>query len=108
MSEMVERVARALASSHGTNPDDTAMELMVFYRSGKQVRISFDADDAQPWPIWKLWEMRARAAIEAMREPTDEQINKGALAAWSNEPLPAWYFDILKRGYLAVIDAALK
>ena len=46
MSEMIERVARVLATSEGENPDNT----------------------------WMFYEEKSRAAIEAMREPTKAQL----------------------------------
>lgn len=46
MSEMIERVARALATAEGENPDNT----------------------------WMFYENKSRAAIEAMREPTKVQL----------------------------------
>ena len=56
MSEMVERVARAICESEKMNPDD---------KLGG----------------WIHWVNAARAAIEAMREPTDEMLS--AMEPWS-------------------------
>jgi hypothetical protein len=46
--DMVERVARAIAQANGVNPDDVALGVHV----------------------WRIYEADAKAAIEAMREPT--------------------------------------
>lgn len=46
MSEMIERVARALAEAGGEDPNNT----------------------------WMFYENKSRAAIEAMREPTEAQL----------------------------------
>ena len=47
MSEMIERVARALAEAGGEDPNNT----------------------------WMFYENKSRAAIEAMREPTKAQLD---------------------------------
>lgn len=46
MSEMIERVAKALATAEGENPNNT----------------------------WMFYENKSRAAIEAMREPSKAQL----------------------------------
>ena len=56
MSEMVERIARAICVASGQDPD------FDYDPRG----ISF-GDDIR----WKLYVPKARAAIEAMREPTE-------------------------------------
>ena len=55
MSEMIERVARAMCQSDGDDPER----------------------------YWRDYEVNARAAIEAMREPTEAMIAAGHL----NDPL---------------------
>lgn len=50
MSEMIERVARAICDASHDNPD----------------------------PDWRAYEHLARAAIEAMREPTEAMSSAGA------------------------------
>lgn len=79
MSEMVERVARAIALED-LDPETRA------------------AVDPDVWFVAESYYDLARAAIEAMREPT------GAMedAAFSST------LTIPKRGYQAMIDAALK
>lgn len=80
MSEMVERVARAIADAGGSDFD----QLPSKHGPGFGLR--------------NMYMNMARAAIEAMREPT------GAMedAAFSST------LTIPKRGYQAMIDAALK
>lgn len=61
MSEMIERVAKTLHKAH--------------YERGRRI--------APPWELiekWdqEMWRISARAAIEAMREPTAEMIKVGS------------------------------
>lgn len=56
MSEMVERVARAVCKANGTDPDN---------------------DDFPPCD-WRNYVPEANAAIAAMREPTGAMIDAGA------------------------------
>ncbi len=56
MSEMVERVARAICAAKGDDPDEKCEDWMREF-SG-----------------WRGYQKSARAAIEAMREPTKEMI----------------------------------
>jgi len=67
MSEMVERVARAICAANESevsgrqaSPDDVP----VSGRGAGQ-------------PLWKLYEPLARAAIAAMREPTEAMLKAG-------------------------------
>lgn len=83
-NEMIERVARALAKSDGVDPD--------YRKCGIGI------------PKWERYVGEARAAIEAMREPTQEmlfdgQINLGAGGELDNENL--------KEVWGLMIDAAL-
>lgn len=57
MSEMVERVAKAICWKNGMNPDLTL--------GGDGVNF-----------LWHEYEGQARAAIEAMREPTSWMLNE--------------------------------
>lgn len=87
MSEMVERVAKA-------------MELVMIQRQG-MFGTSRDASSAL-----------ARAAIEAMREPTEEMIDSAnATAAYwhhdTSEVESEWREEMLQE-YQAMIDEALK
>ena len=63
MSEMVERVARAIC------------------RSNCSPRMSRDHIECQVENAWDMWIPEARAAIEAMREPTIKMASQG-LKEW--------------------------
>lgn len=80
MSEMVERVARAIADAGGSDFD----QLPSKHGPGFGLR--------------NMYMNMARAAIEAMREPTQRMED----AAFSQT------MTIPTRGYTAMIDAALK
>lgn len=56
MSEMIERVARALCKQNGTDPET---EITLPLVSGKN---------------WTLYQASARIAIETMREPTEAMV----------------------------------
>lgn len=85
MSEMIERVARALCILDGRNPDEI-----------QNVSINFQGDEA---PItWKLYVKKAQTAIEAMMEPTEEMINANPYGFYVEKAL----------GYTSMIKAALK
>lgn len=74
MSEMVERVARAMCKARRRDPDRCRPE-------GQ--------------PQWMKYRREARAAIEAMRKPTDEMLDTLSTGeTWDR--------------YLMMIDAALK
>lgn len=90
MSEMVERVAKAIFDI--LNKENTSGEYIGDYRfHGKETTLdgSFDLNIA------------AKAAIEAMREPTDEMVIQGMLGIVVAP-------DNSKTIYQAMIDAALK
>ena len=78
MSEMVERVATAIQR--------TFKERGALQPSMQEARVM------------------ARAAIEAMREPTEEMVDAG-FPAINNYPAP---YNQMKFGYQAMIDAALQ
>jgi len=65
VSEMVERVARALCERCGVLPDDMA--------GGTWDGGSYAAGE----PAWTTWKDDARAAIEAMRDPTEAMVTAG-------------------------------
>lgn len=67
---IIERVARAICRSDGTDPS---------------VMITIDGIEA---PVWTLCANAARAAIEAMREPTPEMVKAG-LRCGDTGPEPA-------------------
>lgn len=78
MSEMVDRVARALCIADGYDPD------------ANENRAWLDGDvilsDTKLGWEWHI--ARARAALEAMREPTDEMLQAGSLLTWDLDDPP--------------------
>ena len=99
MSEMVERVARAICWANNRDPDWL---------------------NPTGTPAWKFCEPDARSAIEAMREPTKAMIFAGDSAkedcvdeTWSSDDDGNRYdytrirSDISSRIFTAMIDAAL-
>ncbi len=85
---MIERVARARCAEQGINPDAPFRNLV---------------GDKQRIVNWQAWTGEARAAIEAMREPTDAMIDAGAVAEGDGN-LEAQARNL----WAAMIDAALK
>jgi hypothetical protein len=61
MNEMIERVARAICKSHGLHPDADA----------------FKHGALRHYPIWQTYEEDARAAVEALRVPTQAMLEAG-------------------------------
>ena len=86
MSEMVERVARAIAPDVWINFD-------AFCRL-KEYKIDEVEDRKRTSEAIKLSIKRARAAIEAMREPTEAMLTAGSMRTGE--------------AYAAMIEAALK
>jgi hypothetical protein len=77
MSDMIERVARAICEAERMNPDDAL--------GG-----------------WVHWQEAARAAIEAMREPSEEMLFAGHRAIKApDRMLPS------RAAWLAMIDVAV-
>lgn len=83
MTGMVEKLARALAQADGFHPE----------------AVSNDCDSQ---PAWKLYVSQSRAALEAMREPTEEMVKY----AEEHSRDPAYSHD--RTDWQAMIDAALK
>lgn len=111
MSEMVERVARAIAARHGTDPD----------QEGPGQRHVIDVDGVPTiitdhiGPLWKMWIPDARAAIKAMREPPAEMLLVGAanISPWWSPAMQksADYGNAVlaaDSAWNGMIDAALK
>lgn len=86
--DMVERVARALCRYDGYDPDK-----IVGVRPLQS-------------PQWDLYRKRARAAIEVMREPTEEMVEAaelaGGMAGWDH------IGKRLRNAWSAAIDVAIK
>lgn len=84
MSDMVDRVAKALSIADGMHPDACS-------------------NDEAEIPMWTLYVDDARAAIEAMREPTKAMLDELDLAnrGWGTT-------DHSREIWQSVIDIALK
>jgi len=96
MSEMVERVAKAIANENGDAWDDTpndkshwTKERGMFAGRCRDINEPFKGDYAD----------MARAAIKAMREPTEAMRIERAFSKYGLEPFAHWR---------AMIDAALE
>lgn len=81
-NEMVKRVAKAIYDAENGDPNHPNPHFVEG---------------------WKLYERHARAAIEAMREPTEEMVFRGALVA--SNPLDS---KKQARVFSAMVDAALQ
>jgi hypothetical protein len=89
MSEMVDKIARALCIQAGEIPD-----LPTPYNPNADF-------------VWQFYRGSARAAIEAMRAPHSEMIEAGLNCdAWANAEGNA--VEMLSATFSAMIDAALK
>lgn len=84
MSEMIERVARALCKADGCDPD---------HESPDQIDAGIK--------LWTRYVRDARAAIEAMREPTEAMSE-------AVKPLGLCRTEDAAEIYRAMIDAALR
>lgn len=86
--DIIERVARAICQANQVEPDSDSQT---------------DGNACQ----WEDYAEDARAAIAAMREPTDAMIEVGEMKA-NDLTQPDWSpIDIASRTYTAMIDAAL-
>ena len=85
MSEMIEHVAKALMAASNDQLDSHVRPH------------SWDKSDERLWFMYQ-----ARAAIEALREPSDAMVD----AAWQHTGHPCWQEDV-KRAWQAAITAAL-
>ncbi len=71
-TSMVERVARALCKAAGhTHPDED----WTLYTDGVMNQVRADVALGDKHQRWHIYERSARAAIEAMREPTEAMID---------------------------------
>lgn len=69
MTDMIERVARALCGRAGLSADAVVTPMVPWAaRHGRWFQ--FAGFSPQPQPAWRWFEDDARAAIAAMREPT--------------------------------------
>lgn len=90
MSDMIERVARAICRAGICGPKDHL--------------------DEQENANWRKFVLEARAAIEAMRDET-QAMRLAGIAEWSRDPKPEEISDSPSKAfsavYRAMIDAAL-
>jgi hypothetical protein len=99
MSEsMVERVARALCRDGGFQDTDSL---------DHRVRFGSDPPVVDTQPIWRRFEKEARAAIEAMREPTEKMKRAVIADARSDELIDSPVAVMLMDSWRAMIAAAL-
>jgi hypothetical protein len=91
--DMVERVAWAICAKEYEDPN----ELTNAYPDGPM------------YPVWKDFEWCARAAIKALREPT-QQMRLAGIAEWSRpDPTPEHGSTLVFNAvWRAMLDAALK
>jgi hypothetical protein len=102
MSEIIERVARALCTADGCSPD--AIVGIV-----PEVLSVPPPDIAMP--AWRNYVDKARAAIVAMREPTDDMLEAGAFYFTSNGdagPTLDSERNLARSTYRAMLETALK
>ena len=79
MSEMIERVARALCTADGCSPD-AILGIVPAVGSVPSADIAT--------PAWRSYVDKARAAIVAMREPTNDMLDAGAFYFSDRDPGP--------------------
>lgn len=86
MIEMIERVARALSVVGGADPDALVDKFKVtdLGRLGMAASATGELE-----PAWARHVVDARAAIEAMREPTDAMAKSGERAFWDEQNVGA-------------------
>lgn len=89
MSEMVERVARALSIADGNHPGACS-------------------NDEEEIPAWKLYVKDARAAIEAMREPTAAMRHAASDVLWYEGLDEGQGYPPPREAWQAMLDEALK
>lgn len=92
MSEMVDRVAKAIASQHGVSPDPD--------------RTVGHGEYAHPY--WAEFVDHAIAAIEAMRLPTKDMNEAGFQAGSIGDGGDHWEYADPAATYMAMISEALK
>jgi hypothetical protein len=102
MSQIIERIARALSAADGRNPDAI---LGVAPEPG-----SFPAADIAT-PAWQGYVDKARAAIVAMREPTDDLLEAGAFYFGDNAdpgPTREAEYNLARSCFRSMLEVALR
>ncbi|WP_457659616.1 hypothetical protein [Sinorhizobium medicae] len=114
MSTMIERVATAIDEAdvgyhiNLTKLVDGVSTYTLRYH-GVSDPLEFDSyDGASEHVHLTRNERRARAAIEAMREPTTEMLLAGDLTVLTDEEIHRGPFELSKAEWQAMIDAATK
>lgn len=92
MTDMIEKVARAICVCGGDDPDET----------GKDVH-------GVPIVAWEMWGEEARAALLAIREPTEKMVHAGSFEIMEHNgnhycPDP----ETMRLAFQAMISDALK
>lgn len=95
---MVEKVARAIAADEGAYDADEMLDLAA------DATVEGYTDIV---PFWVLFASKARAAIEAMREPTEEMKKEGAAKIRNFTAVKSEY-PRTTATWQAMIDAALE
>ena len=95
MSEMVERVARSIGLAAGHSAEGLEHWVAEFSPEGNAKR---------PYRLWEQYIPKARAAIQAMREPTLDILN----VAETTENVDRTYMQDVTAAWRAMIDEALK
>lgn len=88
----LEEVARAISIDLGEDPD--ALDVLIRGRDGKR-------------PHWEGFESTARAAIEAMREPTEDMLDASWKLTGESREMRARVHASVRRHHAAMIDAIL-
>jgi len=97
MTDVVERVARALVNAHAPDNSQTLREVLDWFDNEWPLSCDFN----------ELALAAARAAIKAMREPTEEMMDAGWEAP-SNVDCAGPLSADMRAPWQAMIDAALK
>jgi hypothetical protein len=107
VSEMIERVARALCAKWKTDPDK------LVYADPDGTVVTWPCPGSRQVPLWTLGASEAaRAAIEAMREPTEGMIQTACTKHTPGQEMKPNYGECPKQKnaafrWCAMIDAAL-
>jgi len=100
MSEMVERVARALLDAPLDNDKVEPETVRCMLESCYASQIDYGVSESAKEHVVEIGRIAARAAIEAMREPTEAMLEAGDTAMTRNH-------DTSEDAWPAMIDAAL-
>ena len=105
MSEMIERVARAICEANGRDPDELCADYMM-----EKDRVAA----GNPAREWEIWEDDARAAIAAMNPPTEAMVHQGWSRSGSSKERVRTIYAVMveeglaRNGWRSTNDEALK